>query len=270
MYSISAGLFVCVLILCTALQRRYKQLYRNIRRYQTRKRKHRNKPNISLPDIPLEESNGLYELIDESNMKYDVKSIKEGKTSVSNTKDRTFEPNINDVLTPYQAVEQELNSHDSSKETTSNRESTSSSSDFQGKRSSYQNPYQPIVQLADSHVYSTTNNSSHSLKSETQSGESGYLNPYQPMVPDRDLHDYKSFAECLVASGSAMSNACTNEMRVDFPHPYPDFKSETDTHTRKSINSKASDTVSKNIVMLTDDSVKQFHIENDESYLHMK
>ncbi|CAC5412100.1 unnamed protein product [Mytilus coruscus] len=214
-----------------------------------------------LPEIPLEETEGIYEEIDELNMIDNVGNLRDGDISVADTNGSYVQPDNNGYLTPFQPDDENTstdNSNDNKSESLASSHdyhpfpidplSTSSSSDVQERRSSYLNPYQPIVHSADIHEYSSTNiiNESSSSGSETLWRGSG-LNPYQPMVPDLDLHDYESVPGCSDGSSSPMSDACTKEIVPDFPHPCQDQKSEIDTQEYKSGNDISSETVSEGI-----------------------
>ncbi|CAG2255300.1 unnamed protein product [Mytilus edulis] len=173
-YSIGTGAFVFVILLCIVCQRRYscKLVCVKFRRYHTAYRRNRNIPEISMPNIPLEEIEGTYEVIDESNMIHvdNVETIMESNSSISNTNERNFQ--TNSYLTPYQPSDKDLKtSHvtdnktdlvglsDGNNQTTSDLDSTSSTSDVQNNRSIYLNPYQPIVYSADIHEYSSIHDS---------------------------------------------------------------------------------------------------------------
>ncbi|XP_071171623.1 uncharacterized protein [Mytilus edulis] len=169
-YSTGTGAFVFVILLCTVCQRRYncKRFCVKFRRHHTAYIRNRNIPEISMPNIPLEEIEGTYEIIDESNMIHvdNVETIMECNSSILNTNERNSQTNSNSYLTPYQPSDKDLKtSHvtdnktdlvvmsDGNNQTTSDLESTSSTSDAQNSRSSYLNPYQPIVHSADIHEY---------------------------------------------------------------------------------------------------------------------
>ncbi|CAC5379130.1 unnamed protein product [Mytilus coruscus] len=218
--------------------------------------------------IPLEEIEEVYEEIDESNMIDDVENLMNINLSDSDTNGSYVLPNSNDYLTPCQPTDEDAktnnlnenksessSSFDENHKISSDHESTSSSSEMIGERSSYLNPYEPIIHSVDINEYSSTHkiDDSGSSESDTQTMESGYLNPYQPIVPDRDLHEYKSVLKCSDGSDFAMSDECTKEMGVEFPHPYQDLKSEIDTHEFKLVDDIASDTVSTNLDIATYD-----------------
>ncbi|CAC5403209.1 unnamed protein product [Mytilus coruscus] len=194
-YSICAGAFVFVILLCTVCRRQYKQVHVKFKRYQTAYRRNRNIQEMSLPNIPLEEIEGIYEVIDESNMTDNFGIIVESNRSISDANERNSQTNSNSYLTPCQPDEEELNTNnsidnksersslsqsDANHPTTGDRESTSSNSDIQNNRSSYLNPYQPIVHSPDIHEYLSIHNSG-SSGSETLIKEANYLNPYQPI-----------------------------------------------------------------------------------------
>ncbi|CAG2237755.1 unnamed protein product [Mytilus edulis] len=317
-YSICTGGFVCVILLCTVCQRRYKQMYGNFRRYKTGKKRRRNIPEVSLPEIPLETSDGIYEIIDESNMIDNFEIIRQRKSLVFNTDESYCEPNSNGYLTPYQPGDDELNTNDNKSvssevlgandQVTGDGGSTSSSSEVQGTRSSYLNPYQPIVHSADIHEYSSTHNmnESGSSGSETITRESDYLNPYQPIVHSADIHEYSS-THNINESGSSGSESITRESGYMNPyqpmvpdldlhdyksvlkfsdgsgsvvldectkeivaHSYQDLKSEINTHEYKSVNSMSTDTDDTNLDMTKDDYSTNVQIKTGNEYLHME
>ncbi|CAG2184884.1 unnamed protein product [Mytilus edulis] len=266
-YSICAGGFVCVILLCTVCQRRYKQMYGNFRRYKTGKKRRRNIPEVSLPEIPLEASEGIYEIIDESNMIDNFEIIRKRRSLVSNTDESYVEPNSNGYLTPYQPVDEGLNTNDlkdtksefsengSNDQGTGDGASTSSSSEVDGRRSSYLNPYQPIVHSGDIHEYSSTHNmnESGSSGSEAITRESGYLNPYQPIVHSADIHEYSS-TNNMNESGSSGSETTTRES--GYLNPYQPMVPDRDLHDYKSVldstvgsDSEVSDECTKEIVV---------------------
>lgn len=274
--------------MCSVCKQRYRQIYGNFKRDQTSNGQRNNITGTLPQEIPLEGVEGVYEDIDESNMIDNVETLRNMNLSDSdtNTNCSYVMPNTNDYLTPYQPTDEDENinqlsdfkSESSSSfgenQISSGHESTSSSSYIIGEKSGYLNPYQPIIYSADIHDYSFTHkiNDSGSSGSDTQTLESGYLNPYQPVVPDRYLHEYKSVLKCSDKSDSTVSNTCTNETEVALPPYNQGLKSQTDTYEYKSINSKATDTVSNILDTITDDSVEKFQIENDESssYVQMK
>ncbi|VDI72842.1 Hypothetical predicted protein, partial [Mytilus galloprovincialis] len=176
-YSIGTGAFVFVILLCTVCQRRYnyKQIYVKFKRYQTAYRRNRNTSEISLPNIPLEEIEGTYDVIDESNSIDNVGIIMEGNNPVSDTNENNSQFNSNSYLTPYQPSDEDFKTNnaidnktdlvglsDCNNQTTSDLESTSSTSDVHNNRSSYLNPYQPIVHTADVHDYLSIHDSNSS------------------------------------------------------------------------------------------------------------
>lgn len=154
-----------------------------------------------MPQIPLEEIDGIYEEIDELNMIDNLEIIIGSNSSVSNTNES--QTNSNGYLTPYHSVYKEINdiidntsefyvSEDAFPQITSGRESTSTSSDLQNRRSSYLNPYQSIVHSEDIHEYLSIQDSGLSGSETSTKRASSYLNPYQPMIPSSDVHEYKS------------------------------------------------------------------------------
>ncbi|XP_076117007.1 uncharacterized protein LOC143084833 [Mytilus galloprovincialis] len=281
-YSIGGGAFVFFILMCSVCKHRYKRIYGSVKRHNTGIGRRIDITDNPQREVPLEDMEGLYEEINESNMIDNMVNLKENNGSVTDSNGSYVQPDSNNYLTPYQPADEDahINTSDDSKSESSasnnppisDHESTSSKSDVIGERSSYLNPYQPIIHSADIHEYSSTHkiDDPGSSGSDKQTLESGYLNPYQPMVPDNDLHEYKSVLECSDKSDSTVSNACTNEMGVEFFPLNQDLKSETETYEYKSIKSKASDTVSKSLDKITDDSVQKFQSENDLSYVHME
>ncbi|CAC5410735.1 unnamed protein product [Mytilus coruscus] len=67
-YSICAGAFAFVILLCTVCQRRYKQIYNYFRRNTSDNGIITNVQENILEDVPSVEIEGIYEVIDESNM----------------------------------------------------------------------------------------------------------------------------------------------------------------------------------------------------------
>ncbi|CAC5357726.1 MEGF10_11 [Mytilus coruscus] len=276
-YSISAGAFVFVILLCTVFQRRYKQIYGNFKRNQTGNRRMRNISANPLPELPLEDIEDIYEVIDESNMMDHLDNLRENNISLADDNDSYVQPDSNGYLTPYQPDEDvntiNLNdnksessaSSDPNHQSTMDRESASSSSDMHERRSSYLSLYQPTV-----HSFTHNLNDSSSSKSETLTTDSGYLNPYQPIVPDNCLHEYKSILVCSDELSSALSDTDIKKMGDKFPNPYQDLKSDSDTHDYKSVNDLSFDNVSINIDMLNDNSLQMSNIQNEEHYMYMK
>ncbi|CAC5378059.1 Actin, larval muscle,Actin, clone 403,Actin-104,Actin, alpha sarcomeric/skeletal,Actin-2, muscle-specific,Actin-related protein T1,Actin, cytoskeletal 3A,Beta-actin-like protein 2,Actin, indirect flight muscle,Actin-103,Actin-related protein 2-B,Actin-46,Putative actin-9,Actin-65,Actin, cytoskeletal 1A,Actin-42A,Actin-4,Actin-71,Actin-75,Actin-85C,Putative actin-22,Actin, alpha skeletal muscle 3,Putative actin-28,Actin, cytoskeletal 1B,Actin, muscle-type A2,Actin-8,Major actin,Actin, adductor muscle,Actin len=122
-------------------------------------------------EIHLEETHVIYELIDESNMIENLENIGDSNISATDTNGSYVQPDTNGYLTPYQPVNEYTNTYDSSDnksessvsseandQTANDCPSISSSSDTEGRRSSYLNPYQPIVHSLDIHEYSYTHN----------------------------------------------------------------------------------------------------------------
>lgn len=156
-----------------------------------------------MPQISLEEIDGIYEEIDEFNMIDNLEIIIESNSSVSNTNESQI--NSNGYLTPYHPVYKEINrndiidntsecdvSEDAFPQITSGRESTSTSSDVPNRRSNYLNPYESIVHSEDFHEYLSIQDSGLSGSETSIKRASSYLNPYQPMIPSSDVHEYKS------------------------------------------------------------------------------
>ncbi|XP_052097940.1 uncharacterized protein LOC127732812 [Mytilus californianus] len=276
-YSIGGGTFVFFILMCSVCKHRYKQIYGNVKRYHTDNRRRIDITDNPQREIPLDEIEGQYEEIDESNMKDNIVNLRENNVSITDSNGSYVQPDSNNYLTPYQPADEDANtntSNDSKSESSasnnqpiSDHESTSSKSDVIRERSSYLNPYQPIIHSADIHEYSSTHKTddSDSSESDTQTMESGYLNPYQPMVSDRDLHEYKSVLWSSDGSGSSLSDQCTKGIGVSFPCPHQDLTSDIDTHEHKYVMVVSSDTVSKNLDMTKDDSIEKFQIKNEEA-----
>ncbi|VDI11049.1 Hypothetical predicted protein, partial [Mytilus galloprovincialis] len=207
-YSICAGTLVFFVLMCSLSQHRYQKIYWRFKRYQTSNRR---RTENQQQGIPLEEIEGIYEVIDESNMIYNLGDLRNDNMSVPGTNGSYVQPDSNDYLTPYHPVDEDAktnNSKDNESESTassdsynrptSNHESSSSSSDVQGRRSSYLNPYQPIVQSVDIHEYLSIDNIDDSVSSGSieQTSESGYLNPVQSVIPVSNLLDNKCVIGC--------------------------------------------------------------------------
>ncbi|CAC5360466.1 unnamed protein product [Mytilus coruscus] len=220
-----------------AYRQRYQKLYSNLKKYQTSKRRRRNIQENPLLEIPLEDIEGVYEVIDELNMINDLENVMEG--SESETNEGYVKPDNNGYLTPYQPADEDSNTNNSydnklvslqssnaNEYATSDRVSTTSSSDVQGRRCSYINTNQPTVHSADTQDYLST----HSSGSETISRESGCLNPYQPMIAARNLHEYKYVIGFSDGSGSSLSETFTKEIGANVSHPYQDLTSEIDIY----------------------------------------
>lgn len=62
----------------------------------------RNSTDHTLPGIPLEEIEGIYEEIDELNMIDSVGNLRDGDISVADTNGSYVQPDNNDCLTPFQ------------------------------------------------------------------------------------------------------------------------------------------------------------------------
>ncbi|CAC5381562.1 unnamed protein product [Mytilus coruscus] len=84
-YSICAGTVAVFLLMCSVCQRRYKQIYGNFKRYQTGNRQRINITQNPQQEIPLEDIDGIYEEIDESNMIDNVGNLRDGDISVVDT-----------------------------------------------------------------------------------------------------------------------------------------------------------------------------------------
>lgn len=156
--------------MCIVCQRRYKQIYSAFRIYQTRYRGRHITDNL-VSAIPLTETQVIYELIDESNMIENIENIGNSNISTTDTNESYAQPESNGYLTPYQPVNEYTNTENSSDNksgysvssiaddhTANDCLSNSSSSDTEGRPSSYLNPYQPIVYSLDIHEYSSTHN----------------------------------------------------------------------------------------------------------------
>lgn len=167
-YSICFVLFAVLVILCIVCQRRNKQIYSDLKLYQTRQRRIHITDNV-VSEMPLEETPVIYELIDESNMLDNQENIRDTNFSATETNGSYVQPDSNGYLTPYQPVNEYTNidyssdnksgSSVSSKagdHTANDFLSNSSSSDTEERPSSYLNPYQPIVYSLDIHEYSST------------------------------------------------------------------------------------------------------------------
>ncbi|VDI62119.1 Hypothetical predicted protein [Mytilus galloprovincialis] len=282
-YSIGGAAFVFCIIMCSVCKHRYKRIYGSVKRYHTGSRHRFDITDNPQREVPLEDIEDLYEEIDESNMINEMVNLKEKNVSVTDSNGSYVQPDSNNYLTPYQPADEDANTNTSNDSKSgssasnnlpiSDHESTSSKSDVIGERSSYLNPYQPIIHSVDIHEYLSTHKIDDSSESDTQTMGSGYLNPYQPIVLDTDLHEYKSVLQCSDGLDSTISNACTNDTGDIFPTPNQGLKSETDTNEFKYIsNSKTTDTVSNILDTITDDSVEKFQVENDESssYVQME
>lgn len=214
-------------ILCITCQRWHKQIYSNFRRYRAENRRERNVPHNSLPDIQLHEVEGVYDEINESNMIENIQNVMDSVSSVSETNESYCQPDSNDYLTPYHPADKcsnnsignksesstNSNDHHPTTSISSDYQSNSIGSDMEGRRSSYLNPYQPIVNPAEikSHEYFSIyeTNTCCASKSGDQTKDSGFLNPYQSMTKHRNLHAYKSLNTCTDGVGSLMSDAST-------------------------------------------------------------
>ncbi|VDI78440.1 Hypothetical predicted protein [Mytilus galloprovincialis] len=204
LYSICAVVFALVILVCISCQHRYKQIYDNFRSYQTVNRRRRNKPEISLPNIPHGDIEGIYEVIDESNMiDVNIENVRYNSQPVTYNDDSNSDSTEkNDYLTPYQPADDDsiTNKSDSSEISNCNNEITSdcrsiaSSYGVPESRSSYLTMYQPIVACIDiqENTFSQFLNKPGSFEQEVHTSESGCLNPYEPMIAARDLHDYLS------------------------------------------------------------------------------
>ncbi|CAC5398636.1 unnamed protein product [Mytilus coruscus] len=232
-YSLTSAVLVLFILLCTACYQRYRKIYSNLRKYQTAKRRRRNIPDNPLPELPQDAIEGIYEVIDESNMLDDVEPLRDNNTPIFDSNSSYVQPESNDYLTPYQPNDEDVNtnslndnkSESSGSSEASIYESSSSNTEVHERRCSYLNPYQPIVPSADIHEYSFTHNIDYSGSLESER-ESSYLNPYQPMIQARDSHEYKYVHGCSDGSRSSLSDTCTKEIGVKFPHPYEDSKLE--------------------------------------------
>lgn len=224
-----------VVLLCTACQRRYKQIYDTLRRYQSEERRIRSIPDILRSDIQLQEIEVIYEVIDESNMINDIENARDSTSSVTDTSDNYCQPDNNDYLTPCHPVDQDLNTCNTrddksessvtssiDRQTTANRQFTSSQSDVQG--SSFLNSH-PADSDIHEYLFTHSSNESCVLIPEALTREPDYLNPYQPMIPDSDLHEYKSLRGSSDGSGS-LSNTSIKNIRETFQQSSQDLKSD--------------------------------------------
>ncbi|CAC5400652.1 unnamed protein product [Mytilus coruscus] len=286
-YSICASAFLFVILLCTACQRRYKLIYDSFRRYQAENRRSRNIPEVPFPDIPLVDIEGIYEVIDESNMINNIEYVRDSISSVTDTNEGYCQSDTNDYLTPCHPVVEGSNICNSSDDTSeysatlnvylatkSDCQSTSSSSYGQERESSYLNPYPSIVDHADidtqGYVFTHNTNDTGSSWLEAQLRDSTYLNPYQTMVSDRDLHEYKSVLGCSDESDSLLSDTCSTEIGVKIPHPNQDLRSDIDINEHKSANGKSCDTVSTKLDMMGGDPLEKINIQNEEPLANME
>lgn len=234
-----------------------------------------------MPDIPLEDVDGIYEVIDESNMIIDLENLRDNNISDSDTTGSYVQPESNGYITPYQPADEDKNtdntndikskysvSSDAVNLTMSNSESTSASSEEDEIRNSYLNPYQPIVPLTDIHEYSCIHNSS--SVSVTLTRELGYLNPNQ-LFPDTDLHDKihenKSVQGCSKRSSSSNSLSDTFTKELEFTSPYLDKDLPSELYTQENIpvGGILCDTVSMDVDMTTDGSPEKIRTHTEEN-----
>lgn len=255
--------------MCSLSQHRYKQIYWNFKRYQTSNRR---RTENQQQGIPPEEIEGIYEVIDESNMIYNLGDLRNDNMSVQDTNGSYVQPDSNDYLTPYHPVDDDAktnNSKDNESESTaysdsynrptSNHESSSSSSDVQGRRSSYLNPYQSIVQSVDIHEYLSIHNIDDSVSSGSieLTRESVFLNPVQPMIQVSSVLDNKYAIGCLDVLGSSLTDTRSEEIGVKCQYPYIDVTSEKEPLEYKSVTGISSDTVPTNLDTAGKDSVER-------------
>lgn len=234
-------------------QRRYKQIYGNLKSYRTNTGR-RNIPENQLQEIALEDVEPIYEVIDELNMIDNLENLRDSSRSITNITDSISQPDNNDYLTPYQPADENIHDNNSESSSSSNTkdqtssycESTSSSSNVQERSSSYLNPYQPIVPSADNHEYSSTHKLDDSSSSGSDTTELGYINPYQPMIADIDAHEYK-FVNCSHESDSLSADTSVKETRVLCQSPNEDINFDINIHENKSVKEILPDTVSINI-----------------------
>ncbi|XP_063415891.1 uncharacterized protein LOC134697541 [Mytilus trossulus] len=239
-YSLSAAVLVLFILLCTACQQRYQKVYGNLKKYQTSKRRRRNIQENPLPEIPLEDIEGVYDVIDELNMINDFENVMDSNfSSESETNGGYVQPDNNGYLTPYQPVDEDSNTSNindiksvslqtpnANGDAISDHVSITSSSGVHGRKCSNINTNRPLDHPVDTQDYIST----HSSDLETISRESGYLNPYQPMIPATDLHEYKYVIGFSDGSGSSLSETSTKEIGAYISNPYQDLTSEIDTH----------------------------------------
>ncbi|CAC5383302.1 unnamed protein product [Mytilus coruscus] len=138
-YSVGAGVFVFVILLCIVYQCRNKS-------YKTESRRERNKQDTSSPDVPLEDIEGIYEQIDESNMIDNHANVRFSRGTSPGKSQSYCQRNCNVYLTPHQSGGEGSNSN--------NFNGNKSGSEKQMKESRNLNPYQPImISVRDSHEY---------------------------------------------------------------------------------------------------------------------
>lgn len=210
-YSVGAGVFVIVMLLCIVYQRRNKSC-------KTERKKGRNKPDTPTPDVPPGDIEGIYELVDEANMIDNFLNVELSSSTVLGTRQDNCQSNSNVYLTPYEPDGEGSGSNSNNfngnqfesssttntcHQTTNDPHSTPSNSDTLGRRSARSYLHQPIIHpvVIDIPDYSFTSDSSDSGSSGVETHmteESSYLNPYQPIIfPVKDSHEYKSLHGCL-------------------------------------------------------------------------
>ncbi|CAG2244765.1 unnamed protein product [Mytilus edulis] len=210
-------------------------MYGTFKWYQTANRRIRNILASSLPDIPKENTEGIYEEIDVSNMiDFNLENFKNSSRSVTDKNDSFCKPaESNDYLAPYEPVDEDSisrNSNDNKSDSlandnddvTSDYRSITSSSDVHERRSSNLNSYQSIIADINIHEYTFTNIPNEPCPSEldTQTSESCYLNPYEPMITTKDLHEYASPNNLSDGgSRSSLSDRGTKQIGIQFQYP---------------------------------------------------
>lgn len=269
-YSVCAGTFAFFILICILCLNRYKQIYG--KRYQTNSRRRVNvTENIQL-ESHLEEIGGTYEMIDETNMIDNFQDHRDNNLSVSDTNGSYVQPDNNDYLTPYQPTDEDANTNNSNEiesessasidgnnRPASNHESSSSSSDVQGRRSSYLNPYQSIVQSVDVHEYSSTHNIDNSvlLGPIALTKESCSLNTVQPMIQVSKLLDSTYVIGTADESSSLLPDTSPKELEAKFSYPYKDVTLEIEPLEYKSVKDISSNTVSTKLDTTGEDSVER-------------
>lgn len=207
MYSVGArGVFVIVMLLCIVYQRRNKSC-------KTQRKKGRNNPDTSTPDVPPGDIEGIYELVDEADMIDNFLNVELSSSKVLGTRQDYCQSNSNVYLKSYEPDGEgsgsNSNNFDGNKfesspttntfhQTTNDPHSTPLNSDKLGRRSARSNMHQLVIHpvVIDIQDYSFTPDSSDLGSSGVETHmteESSYLNPYQPIIfPVKDSHEYKS------------------------------------------------------------------------------
>ncbi|VDI42453.1 Hypothetical predicted protein [Mytilus galloprovincialis] len=84
-YSICAGTFAFCLLMCRLFHERYKHIYENVKRYLFGNRRGVNTTGRPQSDIPMDEIDVIYEVIDESNMIDNLDDLMIDNVSVADT-----------------------------------------------------------------------------------------------------------------------------------------------------------------------------------------